>query len=201
MRRYFDGCVHAARGGAANEQRHLSQAKVVVFLHLRRHVLHLFQARRNQSGQADDVCPLSLGFGQNLMTGHHDPHVDHVKVIALQNDGDNVFTDVVHVALDRGNHDFAFGFCLAPGLHHRELFCFDVRQQMRHGLLHDPGTLDHLGQKHLALAKQVADHVHAIHERAFNHVQWPSALGQYVAVGLFGVHCDEIGDAMHQRMA
>ena len=69
---------------------------------------------------------------------------------------------------------------------------------MRHGLLHHAGAFDHLRQEHLALAKQVTDHVHAVHERAFDHVQRTTALGQNLLVGLFGVVGDEVGEAMHQ---
>ena len=44
VRRDFDGGVHAAGGGAADEQRDLLDAEVLVFLHLAGHVLHLFEA-------------------------------------------------------------------------------------------------------------------------------------------------------------
>jgi len=37
---------------------------------------------------------------------------------------------------------------------------------------------DHLRQEHLALAEQVADHVHAVHQRAFDHVQRAAALAR-----------------------
>jgi hypothetical protein len=38
------------------------------------------------------------------------------------------------------------------------------------GLLHDPGALDDLRQEHLAGAEQVADRVHARHQRPFDDV-------------------------------
>jgi len=55
---------------------------------------------------------------------------------------------------------------------------------------------DHLGQKHLAGAKQVADGIHAIHQRPFNHFQ---RIAQFMH-GLFGVGVDVFHYAMHQRM-
>ena len=57
------------------------------------------------------------------------------------------------------------GLALLLGLHERH--------QVGHGLLHHPGRLHHLGQEHLARAEQVADHVHAVHQRAFDDVQRP----------------------------
>ena len=72
---------------------------------------------------------------------------------------------------------------------------------MRHRALHHPRALYHLRQKHLALPEQITHHVHARHQRAFNHVQGSPALDQHLLVGLFSVLGDEIGDAVHQRVA
>jgi hypothetical protein len=41
------------------------------------------------------------------------------------------------------------------------------------GLLHHAGGFHHLRQEHLARAEQVADDVHAVHQRAFDHLQRP----------------------------
>ena len=71
---------------------------------------------------------------------------------------------------------------------------------MGHRSLHHARAFHHLGQKHLALAKQIAHHVHAVHQRAFDDVQRAAALRQHVLVGLFGVQRDEVGDAMYQRV-
>jgi hypothetical protein len=43
-------------------------------------------------------------------------------------------------------------------------------------LLHHAGRFHHLRQEHLARAEQVADHVHAGHQRAFDDVQRPLGL-------------------------
>ena len=45
--------------------------------------------------------------------------------------------------------------------------------QVGHCLFHDTGALDHLRQKHLAVAEEVSDHVHTVHQRAFNHFDRP----------------------------
>ena len=112
------------------------------------------------------------------MAGHHHAHVHHFKVVALQDDGDDVLANVVHVALDGGDDDLALGLHVAASGFHLALFFFDVGQQVGHGLLHHAGAFHHLGQEHLARAKQVAHHVHAVHQRAFDDVQRAAALGQ-----------------------
>ena len=67
---------------------------------------------------------------------------------------------------------------------------------MRHGLLHHARGFDHLRQEHFAFAEQIADDVHAVHQRAFDH------LDRFVGgeAAFFGVFVDELGDAMHQRV-
>ncbi len=67
---------------------------------------------------------------------------------------------------------------------------------MCHGLLHHAGGLDHLGQEHLARAEQIAHHVHAAHQRAFDHLDGACAL----LAALLGVLHDEGGDALDQRV-
>ena len=171
-----------------------------ILLHFAGHVLHLFQAGGDEARQANDVSIFFFGLGQNFVTRHHHAHVDHVKVVALKDHRDNVFADVVHVALHGGNHNFALGFHVLASSFLLTLFFFNVRHQVRHGLLHDARRLDHLWQEHLALAKQVAHHVHAIHERAFDHVQRTAVLGQNFLIRLFGVFGNKVGDAMHQGM-
>ena len=171
-----------------------------IFLHFTGHILHLFQAGSDEPRQANDVGVFFFGLGQNLVARHHDAHVDHVKVVALKHHRHNVFANVVHVAFDGGNHNFALGFhVLACGLL-LAFFFLDVRHQVRHGLLHHARRLDHLRQEHLALTKQIAHHIHAIHERAFDHVQGPAFFGQYFLIRLFGVFGNKVGDAMHQGM-
>ena len=107
----------------------------------------------------------------------------------------------MHIAFDGGHDDFSFGLDVLSRGGLLAFFFFDVRHQVRHRLLHHTRGLDHLGQEHLALAKQIAHHVHAIHEWPLDHMQGASAFGKNGAVRLFGVFVDEVGDAMHQGMA
>jgi hypothetical protein len=118
--------------------------------------------------------------------GHHHAHVDDLEVVALQHHGDDVLADVVHVALDRGDDDLALALHVAAGIRISLLLGLDVGQQVGHRLLHHARRLDHLRQEHLARAEQVADDVHARHQRAFDHVQRPAAAARWLP-GFFGV--------------
>ncbi len=65
---------------------------------------------------------------------------------------------------------------------------------MCHGLLHDAGRLDDLGQEHAATAEAVADDVHARHERALDDIQ--RARGRQAS--FLGILHDPVGDALHE---
>ena len=49
-----------------------------------------------------------------LRRRHHDAEVDHLVVVALEDDADDVLADVVDVALDGGEQD-ACRRCSVPG--------------------------------------------------------------------------------------
>ena len=63
-----------------------------------------------------------------------------------------------------------------------------------YAFFHHPRALYDLGQEHFSGAKQIADDVHAVHERTFDHIQW---LGILLA-RFFGINIDVIGDAVYQ---
>ena len=123
--------------------------------------------------------------------GHHHAEVDDLVVVALEDDADDVLADVVDVALDGGHDDAARGPRRA-GL----LLGLDERHEMGDRLLHDPGALDDLGQEHLAGAEQVADDVHAVHQRPLDDLDRAGG-GQ---AGLLGVLDDEGVDALDERV-
>ena len=76
----------------------------------------------------------------------------------------------------------------------RGLLGLQIGLQVGHGLLHHARALHHLRQEHLARAEQVADHVHAGHQRALDHEQRPAVL----LAGLLGVGVDVVDDALDQ---
>ena len=69
-------------------------------------------------------------------------------------------------------------------------------QQVGDGLFHHAGAFDDLRQEHLAGAEQVADDLHAVHQRAFDDLQAAVVL----LPRFFDVLVDEVDDALDQRM-
>ena len=121
---------------------------------------------------------------------HHDTQIDDFEIIALQHDTHDILADIVYVAFHRRHEDFAVGV-VAPGL-----FLLDKWLQIRHGLFHHAGALDHLRQEHLALAKQVTHHVHTIHQRALDDFDG----ARKTVPRLFGVLDHEGVDSFYQRV-
>ena len=182
--------MHAAGGGAADEQRAIK----ALALHFHGDEAHLIERRRDEARQTDDVGLLALCRLENLRRRHHDAEVDHLVVVALENDADDVLADIVHVALDRRHDDLAGG---RLGLQPRGLLlCLEKGLQVGDRLLHHARRLDDLRQEHLAGAEQVADDIHAGHQRALDDVQGLVGL----LPRLLGVLLDEVGDAVHERM-
>ena len=142
----------------------------------------------------DQVGLLAPGGVEDLRRRHHDAEIDHLEVVAAQHHTHDVLADVVHIALHRGGDDLAGGFGRPPA---RALLLLDEGHEMGDRLLHHAGALDHLRQEHLAGAEEVADHVHAVHQRPLDHVE--RAVGG--APRLLGVVDDLIGDAVHEREA
>jgi len=82
-----------------------------------------------------------------------DADVDDLVAVVGQDDVNEVLADVVHVALDRGQHDAALA--AGVGLLH-------VWFEVGHGRLHDLGGLEHEGKLHLPGAEQVANDLHPV---------------------------------------
>ena len=157
--------MDAAGGGAADQQRDVE----ALALHLRRDMRHFVERGRDQAGKADDVDLLLARHRKDLFGGRHHAEVDDLVIVAGEHDADDVLADVVHVALDGGHQDLAGAVAALAAA--RRLFGLHVGQQPRHRLLHHPGGFDDLRQEHLSRAEQVADDVHAGHQRAFDDMQ------------------------------
>ena len=82
---------------------------------------------------------------EDLIAGHHDTEINHFVTVTAQYHANDVFPDVVYIALDGSNDDLALGSRSGSGL-----FFFDERHQVGNGLLHDAGGLNHLWQEHFA---------------------------------------------------
>ena len=174
------------RGGAADQQRHGH----VGALHFGGDRHHLVQRGGDETAEADHVGVIFVGGLEDVLPGHHHPHVDDVEAIALKHDPDDILADVVDVALD-GRHD-DLALALRAGFFRR----LDEGQEMRDRLLHDAGGFHDLGQEHLARAEQVAHDVHAVHQRPFDHLD---RLGGGEAGLLRILHHIHV-DALDQRM-
>ena len=191
MRRNLDGCVRAAGCRAADEQRH----RKALTLHLGGNKTHLFQRGRNQARKADDTGRVFPRGGENFICRDHHAEVDHLEAVAGQHHGDDVFADVMNIALHRRQHDAALARAAAA-----QLFRFDERHQMRHGLFHHARRFHDLRQEHFARAEQIADRLHARHQRPFDDGQRRQAFGFQPGAQLFRVRDHEIRNAFHHRV-
>ena len=145
----FYGGVGAAGGCAADEQRKLE----ALALHLAGDVDHFVERRSDEAAEADDVGALGFGAFENFLAGDHDAEVDHVVVVAGENDADDIFADVVDVAFNSGEDDFALGFDGVARGDEFGLFCLHERSEVRDCFFHYAGGLHDLGEKHFAGAE------------------------------------------------
>ena len=186
---YLDRRMGRAGRRTADQQRDINR----LALHFRRHKHHFIQRWRDQPGQADNVgLFIERGF-QDRLTGHHHTQINNFIAIALHDHADDVLANIVDIAFHGGEHNLAGR---GPGLAGSGLFLLHKGDQMGDGLFHHPGGFHHLGQEHLALAKQVTHDIHPVHQRAFNDMQGPVDL-------LTGFLCilDNPGiDAVHEGM-
>ena len=139
---------------------------------------HLVERRRDQAAETDDRHVLPFCRFQYLIRGHHHPQIDDIVAIATQYDADDIFSDIMYVALYRGQQYFGGpGSFLVDGAGGdvRQtaffFFRFNIRREHRYGFFHDTGALYHLGKEHLATAEKVTYHIHTGHEGTFDHFQ------------------------------
>ena len=131
-----------------------------------------------------------------LSVGTITPRSIDLVVVAAEHDADDVLADVVDVALDGGDHELALRLARAAGRLERQLLGFHERLEIGDGALHGARALHHLRQEHLAGAEQLADHLHAVHQRPFDHQQRPAVL----RARFLGVLLDEVDHAVHERV-
>ena len=108
-----------------------------------------------QAAHPDGVGLVLLGGRDHLVDADLDAEVDDVVAVVGQDDVDQVLPDVVHVALDGGEHHGALA-ALVRLLH--------VRLQEGHRGLHRLGRLQHEGELHLARGEALAHDLHALEQ-------------------------------------
>ena len=183
----LDRGVLFARGRPTDQQRQLEVAS----LHLTRHMDHLVKRRRDEAGQPDDVGVLGNRGIQDPVGGDHDAQVDDLVPVAAQHHAHDVLADVMHVALDGGDHHLSLrrgAGALAILLH--------IRLQDRDRAFHDTCALDDLRQEHLALTEALTHDPDPSHQRTFDHRE----RGGVDQTGLLGVGLDVVDDAVDQRV-
>ncbi len=123
---------------------------------------HLLRGLDQQPREPDQVrAVLAMGLDQ-VLGRHLDAQVDDAEAVVAEDDLDQVLPDVVHVALDGGEHDRPLVGALA--LLHEGL---EVRDRRLHRL----GRLQHLGHDQLVVVEEAAHLVHAGHERAVDDLE------------------------------
>ena len=129
---------------------------------------HLMRALHQQPREPDGIRRVLLVSLDQLLRRDLDAEVDHPIAVVGQDDLDQVLADVVHIALDGGEHDLAArrGF----GLLHELL-------EMVDGGLHGFGRLQHFGDDQLVVVEQAAHFGHAGHQRTVDDVERSGALG------------------------
>ncbi len=175
--------------GTPDKQRH----DKILALHLLRHVDHLVERRRDEPRQPDEIDILTARRLENLLARNHDTEIDHLVVIALEDDADNVLANVVYIAFHGRDDHPTVGLALtaaAPLL----LLLLDEGDKMSDSLLHHPRAFHNLRQKHLSGAKQVTDDIHAVHQGTFDHLQRTLEC----EARLFGVLNDVVVDSLHE---
>ena len=138
--RYFDGGVQFRGGGPSDDHWRIYSGLAQGFYRGG----HLFQRRSDQPGQADDVGLRAAGLAYDLVGRDHHAEVRHLITVAGHHDRNDVFSDVVHVSLDRGDEHF---FAL------RRVFLFHKGRDGIHGAFHHAGAFHYLGEEHFSLSE------------------------------------------------
>src|SRR5690606_2000751 len=99
---------------------------------------------------------------ENVVDGLFDAEIDHLVTVVGQDDIDQVFPDVVDVALDRRQYKRAL---------RRALNAFHKRFEKAHRGLHRLSGLQHERQLHLAGTKKIADDLHPVEQQVVDDVE------------------------------
>ena len=185
----FHRCMGLGRCRPANEQRQLHAAP----LHLLADINHLVEARRNETRQANHIDIMLNRGVENFIAGHHDAEVDNIITVTLENHADDIFADVMHVALYGRHQDFTVGRPCGSQLF---LLRFHKGHEMGDRGFHNAGGFHNLRQEHFACAEQIANDIHAVHQGAFNDMKRPLC----ILAGFLCVGDNVVRNPAHKRM-
>ena len=130
----------------ANQQRHLHTAA----LHLLADINHLVEARRNEAREANHIDIMLNRCVEDFIARHHHAKVDNIIAVTLENHADDIFADVMHIALHGRHQDFPVG-----GSRRSQLFLlrFHKGHEMGDRGFHHAGRFHDLREEHFACAK------------------------------------------------
>ncbi|CFE39357.1 Uncharacterised protein [Mycobacterium tuberculosis] len=163
-------------------------------VHLLEVFLHHHGRLHQQARHADHVGALVLGDFEDGGDWLLDADVDHFVAVVAQDDVDQVLADVVHVALDGGQHDASLARIVVRALH--------VRFQIRDGGFHYLRRLQHERQLHLAGAEELADRLHAGQQMFVDDLKRRLLRHRLVEIGVQAVALavdDALGQPFEQR--
>ena len=179
------GRVEVGGGGSADDEGDVQRAA----FGLLDHVDHFVERRGDQAAQADRVGAPCGRFVDDALRLDHDAQVADLVAVAGHDHRDDVFADVVDVALDRG-HDHLARRLSAGGI------LFDIGGEHPDGAFHHARRLDDLRQEHLALAEEFAHARHRTHQQPVDHLH---RVAQF-AVGFERVGLDVVGHSSEQSV-
>ena len=162
----------------------------LLFLQHCAELFHLAQRGGNQPADPNQVGMMAAGCLDDLPVVDHHAQVNDLKIVAGEDNVDNVFPDVVHVAF--GSSEDNFGAASVPSF--LLVLFLNFRLEHRDGGFHGFGGFDHLRQEHFPLAEKRAHFVHALHERSFDNCHCGRVGGKrfcQVVLQVFGIALDQ----------
>ena len=152
-------------GGAAEDHGHVD-AHLVEGTKV---VLHEGGGLHQQAAHGDAISLMLLLGLNDRLDALLDAEIDHLVAIIGEDDIDEILADVMHVALHRGDQKLtlAVALLIALGI----LLFLHVGLKKSNRGFHRFGALQHEGQLHLAGAKQIAHHLHAIEQEGVDDLQ------------------------------
>ncbi|MPM61346.1 hypothetical protein SDC9_108204 [bioreactor metagenome] len=102
FRFYFQRRMQLRRGGAADEQRH---TKAGLF-HFGGNNGHLFKRRRDQPAQSHNIGLFADNGLYNFFRRDHHSQIHNFVIVARQHDGNDIFSNVMHIAFHGCQHNF-----------------------------------------------------------------------------------------------
>ncbi len=154
-------------------------------------VLHDQRALHEQTAHPDGVRLVLLVGADQLGDPDLDAQVVDGVAVVPEDDVDQVLADVVDVPGHRGDDDRPPVGGVGP-LHQR--------LEMRHGLLHRLGRLEHEGQLHLAAGEQLPHDLHPREQVVVDDVEGLPAFGQSQVEVLDHVGLVSVDDAAGQTL-